>query len=131
MSDWQRVSTGNKWERRYGYSRAIRVGRGIVLGGAAPVDPDGSTHAPGDAGAQTTRCYEIIDQALSELGAKRTDITRVRLYITDIARHDEIGLAHRAFFGDHAPCMTMVEVSALISPDMLIEIEADAIAPAP
>ncbi len=127
MNDWQRVSTGNQWETRYGYSRAIRVGSLVFLGGAAPIDPDGSTHAPGDAGAQTSRCYEIIDRALGELGATREHVARVRLYVTDISRHDEFGLAHKAYFGEHAPCMTMVEVSALITPDMLVEIEADAV----
>jgi len=127
MSEWRRVSTGNQWERRYGYSRGVRVGSLVFLGGAAPVDPDGSTHAPGDAAAQTARCYRIIDGALLALGAARENVVRVRLYVTDISRHDEIGLAHRAYFGDHAPCMTMVEVSALISPDMLVEIEADAV----
>lgn len=128
MTQWTRVSTGNRWERRYGYSRAVRVGGLVFLGGVAPIDPGGSTHAPGDAGAQTRRCYEIIDNALRELGAAREHVARVRLYVTDISRHDEFGLAHKAYFGDHAPCMTMVEVAALISPDMLVEIEVDAVA---
>lgn len=127
MTGWRRISTGAPWEHRYGYSRAVRVGDLVFLGGAAPIDPDGSTHAPGDAGAQTRRCYEIIDAALGRLGASRECVTRVRLYVTDIARHEQFGLAHKAYFADHAPCMTMVEVGALISPDMLVEIEADAV----
>ncbi|HZW10783.1 MAG TPA: RidA family protein, partial [Phycisphaerales bacterium] len=125
-----RTFSGSPWEDRYGYCRALRAGGLIFLTGTAPVAPDGSTHAPGDAHAQTLRCFEIIEEALRRLGADRTAIVRSRLYVTDIGRADEFGLAHRAFFGDHRPCATMVGVSALIRPDMLIEVECDAVAPA-
>jgi isochorismate pyruvate lyase len=74
------------------------------------------------------RCFEIIEGALRNLGADRTAIVRSRMYVTDIARADEFGLAHKAFFGEHRPCATMVEVTGLIRDDMLIEVECDAVA---
>ena len=124
----QRVQTGSVWEARYGYSRAVRAGSQIFLTGTAPIAPDGSTHAPGDAYAQTARCFEIIEAALRELGADRSAIVRSRVYVTDIDRADEFGRAHREFFGEQGPCLTMVEVSRLIDPAMLVEIECDALA---
>ncbi|MCA9243265.1 MAG: RidA family protein [Phycisphaerales bacterium] len=124
---FERVSSGAVWEERYSYCRALRAGPHIFVTGTAPVAVDGSVFAPGDATRQTARCLEIIEVALMQLRADRTHIVRTRMFVTDIARSDEFGLAHRAFFGDHRPCTTMVEVSALIGPDMLIEIEADAV----
>ncbi len=124
----QRVSSNSPWETRYAYCRAIRVADLVVLGGTAPVADDGSTFAPGDAHAQTLRCYEIIETALRELDLDKTAIIRVRLYVTDIAQSHEFGTAHKQFFDGHIPCMTMVEVSRLIEPDMLVEIEVDATA---
>lgn len=126
---FERVYSGAPWEERVGYCRALRAGDLIFVTGTAPVAEDGSTTAPGDATAQTARCLEIIDAALSELGANREHIVRTRLFVTDIARWEEYGAAHAAFFGEHRPTTTMVEVSRLIAPDMLIEIEADAVAP--
>lgn len=124
----QRVQTGSTWEERYGYCRALRTGEMIFLTGTAPLDPDGSTHAPGDGHAQASRCFEIIAQALRELGCDRTAIVRSRMFVTDIGMADAFGRAHREFFGGHLPCLTMVEVSRLIEPDMLVEIECDAVA---
>lgn len=124
----RRVFSGSPWEEVYGYCRALRAGELIFLTGTAPVAPDGSTFAPGDIAAQAARCFEIIEAALCGLGAGRTAIVRTRMYVTDISRADEVGRARKAFFGDHRPCATMVEVSALIRPDMLIEIECDAVA---
>ena len=95
--------------------------------GTAPVADDGSTHAPGDAAAQTRRCLEIIERALGEVGATMADVVRTRMFVTDISRWQEYGQAHGEVFRTHPPCTTMVEVKALIDPDMLIEIEADAI----
>ena len=131
MSDgMRRTFSGSPWEDRYGYCRALRVGDLIFLTGTAPVAPDGSTFAPGDAHAQTLRCFEIIEAALRELGGGKWAIVRSRMYVTDISRADEFGRAHGAFFGGHRPCATMVEVAGLIRDDMLIEIECDAVAPA-
>ena len=124
----QRVQTGSPWDSRYGYCRALRTGDMIFLTGTAPINQDGSTHAPGDAHAQAARCFEIIAHALRELGVDRTAIVRSRMFVTDIAQADEFGRAHHEFFGQHWPCLTMVEVSRLIDPDMLVEIECDAVA---
>lgn len=128
MADnWERVSTGGVWEERYAYSRAVRAGGWVFLTGTAPVAPDGSTHASGDLHAQTLRCYEIIEGALQRLGLDRRAIVRSRVFLTDISRIDEMGRAHREFFGDHRPCLTGVGISALVRPDMLVEIECEAL----
>jgi len=99
----------------------------VFVTGTAPVSEDGSVHAPGDGEAQARRCFDIIRQALQQLGADLPQVTRTRMFVTDISRWEEFGRAHRAYFGDHPPATTMVEVKSLIHPDMLIEIEADAV----
>lgn len=124
---FQHVHSGSPWEKTYGYCRAVRAGHQIFFTGTAPVAEGGGVFAPGDAGAQTRRCYEIIERALAELSASKFNIVRSRMYVTDISRADEYGLAHAAFFGEHHPCLTMVEVSRLIDPAMLVEIECDAV----
>ncbi len=124
----QRVFSKAPWERVVGYCRAIQAGNHIYVTGTAPVDESGDgVHAPGDARAQAARCLELIERALGELGADRTAIVRTRMFVTDISRWREFGAAHGAFFADCPPATTMVEVKALIAPDMLIEIEADAV----
>ncbi len=95
--------------------------------GTAPVADDGSVFAPGDAYAQAKRCFEIIERALKELDASLFHVVRTRMFVTDISRWEEFGRAHSEFFGDHRPATTMVEVSGLIDPEMLIEVEADAV----
>jgi len=123
----QRVSTGTKWERIVGYSRAVRAGDHVYVTGTAPVADDGTVHAPGDGYAQARRCLEIIENAIAELGADMSCVVRTRMFVTDISRWEEFGRAHAEFFADHPPATTMVEVAALIDPQMLIEIEADAV----
>lgn len=124
----QRVFSSAVWEQQVGYCRAIRAGNHIYVTGTAPVDPTGTgVYAPGDAEGQARRCLEIIEQALKALGADRADIVRTRMFVTDIARWADFGRAHGEFFRDHPPAATMVEVRALIDPQMLIEIEADAV----
>jgi len=123
----RRVHTGAPWEAQVGYCRAVRVGNQVVVGGTAPVAVGGGTHAPGDAYAQARRCLDIVVQALAELGAAPRHVVRTRMFVTDIARWAEYGRAHREVFGEHPPATSMVEVKALIAPDMLIEIEADAV----
>lgn len=123
----RRAYSGAPWETEVGYCRAIRVGAQIFVTGTAPVADGGGVFAPGDAEAQTRRCIEIIEAALAELGASLADVVRTRLFVTDISRWREIGRAHAAAFAAHPPATTMVEVKALIDPDMLVEIEADAV----
>ncbi len=125
--EFERAFSGAPWEKMVGYCRAIRAGDHIFVTGTAPVTDDGEVFAPGDARRQTARCLDIIEGALRELGADRTCIVRTRLFVTDISRWARMGEAHRAFFGEHVPATTMVEVSSLIDPGMLVEIEADAV----
>ena len=127
-TELQRVSSGAVWEGIVGYCRAVRAGDLIFVTGTAPVDETGrGVFAPGDAEAQARRCLELIERALAHFGADRTRIARTRMFVTDIARWPEFGRAHAAFFCEHRPATTMVEVKALIDPAMLIEIEADAV----
>ena len=123
----QNISSGSKWEPTVGYSRAVRVGNQVFVSGTAPVAEGGGTHAPGDAYAQTKRCLEIILKALGEAGASAKDVVRTRMFVTDISRSDEYGRAHGEVFGDIRPATAMIGVATLIEPDMLIEIEADAV----
>ncbi len=125
----QRTFSGAPWEQEVGYCRAIRAGDQIHVTGTAPVADDGSVFAPGDAYAQAQRCLAIIERALADLGASLEDMVRRRMYVTDIARWEEYGRAHREALGAHPPATTLVEVRALIDPEMLIEIEADALHP--
>jgi len=124
---FQRVFSGAPWEPRVGYCRALRAGERVFVTGTAPVGEDGRVHAPGDAYAQARRCFEIIAEALRGVGAGMTDVTRTRMFVTDITRWEEFGRAHSEAFGDHPPTTSMVEVSRLIDPEMLVEIEADAV----
>ncbi len=126
-----RTFTGTKWEGEIGFCRAIRAGDHIYVTGTAPVGDNGQVFTPGDAYAQAKRCLEIIAEALRRLDATMSHVVRTRMFVTDISRWDEFGRAHREFFADSPPATSMVEVRALIDPDMLIEIEADAIRPSP
>ncbi|MCA9691218.1 MAG: RidA family protein [Myxococcales bacterium] len=122
------VFSGAPWEAEVGYCRALRTGSLVFVTGTAPVNEDGSTFAPGDAYAQATRCFALIGKALAGLDAAPRHVVRTRMFVTDIARWREYGQAHREFFeGAGRPTTTMVEVSRLIDPAMLIEIEADAV----
>jgi isochorismate pyruvate lyase len=121
------VYSGAPWEEHVGYCRALRAGNRIFVTGTVAVEPDGTVHAPNEGYAQAARCLEIIGDALGGLGATAADVTRTRMFVTDIDRWSEYGRAHAEFFGEHRPATTMVEVRRLIHPDMLIEIEADAV----
>ena len=119
--------TDTPWESKVGYCRAIRAGNHIFVSGTAPVDDEGKTFAPGDGYAQAKRCFQIIQRTLQALDADLSNIVRTRMYVTDISRWREYGQAHQEFMGAYPPVTTMVQVSSLINPDMLIEIEVDAL----
>ncbi len=125
----KRHFSGARWEPEVGYCRAVRAGDLVFVGGTAPVARGGGVEAPGDAYAQARRCLEIVEVALSALGARLEDVVRTRMFVTDISRWPEVGRAHKEAFGAHPPATSMVEVKALVDPDMLVEIEADAIVP--
>ena len=127
--EFERTCSGAKWEEVVGYCRALRAGDLVFVTGTAPVAEGGGVHAPGDAYVQTRRCLELIRKALDDLDASLTDVVRTRMFVTDISRWEEYGRAHREAFDGHRPTTTMVEVRRLVDPAMLIEIEADAVAP--
>ena len=121
-----KISTGSSWESVVGYSRAIRVGNRVEVAGTTAVR-NGKTVGVGDAYAQTVCALEIIKESLEKVGAKLSDVVRTRMFVTDISKWEEIGKAHGEFFRDIRPVATMVEVKSLIEPELLVEIEAEAI----
>lgn len=123
----QRVASGGPWEAVVGYSRAVRAGNHVFVAGTTAAEPDGTIHGGDDGYAQTKRTLEIIESALKEAGATMADVVRTRMFVTDISRWEEFSRAHAEFFGDVRPAATMVQVAALMTPEMLIEIEADAV----
>ena len=127
MAAFERVYSGAPWEAKIGYCRALRAGQLVFVTGTASVDEQGRTFAPGDGYQQARRCCEIIQRSLAQLGVEMRHVVRTRMFVTDIRRWEEFGRAHREFFGEHPPCTTMVEIKSLINPEMLIEIEVDAV----
>ena len=126
MSERRRVSSGGPWEAIAGYSRAIAVGDSCWVAGTTDAGADGRSRHPGDVGAQTRAVLEIIERALAEAGFELSDVVRTRMFVTDITRWDEIVAVHGAVFGEIRPASTIVEVSALVDPSLLIEVEAEA-----
>ncbi|OLD58028.1 MAG: hypothetical protein AUI83_04705 [Armatimonadetes bacterium 13_1_40CM_3_65_7] len=121
------VASGARWESIVGYSRAVRVGAFVAVAGTTATDPQGKVVSPGDAYGQAVHIFRRIEAALTQTGARLEDVVRTRIFLTNIDDWEKVGRAHAEFFREIRPAATLVEVSRLIDPEVLVEIEADAV----
>jgi len=127
MTERVKYSSGTKWEPIVGYSRAVRVGKVVHVSGTTATDASGNLVGIGDPASQTLQALTNVRLALEAVGAKLEDVVRTRIYVTDISRWEEVGRVHGSFFKDIRPANSMVEVKRLVNPQMLVEVEAEAI----
>ncbi len=123
----QNISTGSKWEPLIGYSRAVKVGNLGFVSGTTGRGDGGKLVGPGDPAKQTVQAFKVVEKALARAGASLKDVVRTRLYVTDIAKWEEYGRAHGELFRGIRPATAMIQISKLIEPDMVVEVEADAV----
>ena len=127
MATRTNISSGGPYEATFGYSRAVKVGTMVFVAGSTAIQPDGTIAGVGDPYAQTVATLRTIEKALQQAGASLKDVVRTRMFATNLAHVDAIGKAHVEFFGNVRPASTLVQIARLIHPDLLIEIEADAV----
>jgi len=127
MNNITRISSGAKWEDIVGYSRAIKAGNRIIIGGTTAVDENSKIVGKDDIYTQTKYIFQKIEKYLTQLGASLENVVMNKMYVTNISRWEDVGRAHAEFFSKIKPCCMMIEVSGFVSPDMLVEIETEAV----